>query len=120
MAEYRYRIKSTNDSSSKFGPCEVCGHHATEVFLQVEEQAYQLDALDLEVLGAHATPEERAGKAWTQYECKRYFGHEACLLSVRRDNERYDRHERYYATGGLAQDESPTASFERGKGREGS
>lgn len=26
-------IRSTNESSDKFGPCELCGKHCTEVFM---------------------------------------------------------------------------------------
>jgi hypothetical protein len=61
---YRYRLSSTGGSSAKYGPCEVCGQHATEVFQQTEEQAYE--------------------EGWTQHECQRLFGHEDCLLAKRR------------------------------------
>lgn len=119
MPEYRYRITSLDASSSKYGPCEVCGKHATEVFYQVEEMAYALDAHDLKVLGDLATADERAGKGWTRYECHSYFGHEWCLIDSRRQSEVIDRHERYYGTGGLAQDASPTAAYERAREEKG-
>jgi len=35
---YRYRIRSTGYSSRRYGPCQVCGRHASEVFLQAELQ----------------------------------------------------------------------------------
>lgn len=60
----RYRLSSTGGSSAKFGPCEVCGGHATEVFQQVEERAYS--------------------GGWTQHECRRLFGHETCLTVQRK------------------------------------
>ena len=66
---YKYRIKSTGDSSAKFGPCEVCGKHASEVFYQVEERKY-------------TRYDDSTG--WTRYECRDFFGHEKCLRGQRR------------------------------------
>lgn len=60
---YRYHIKSTNDSSAKFGPCEVCNKHVTEVFYQVEEKAMS----------------HREG--WMHQGG--LFGHQQCLLNQR-------------------------------------
>ena len=31
---YRYQLRSTNYSSARYGLCEVCGEHASEVFSQ--------------------------------------------------------------------------------------
>lgn len=64
---YRYRLSSTGASSDKFGPCEICGKHASEVFLQVEQQKYG-----------------EQDNEWTEYQCKSYFGHKECLLNQRR------------------------------------
>lgn len=60
---FRYRLTSTGSSSAKFGPCEVCGKHATEVFQQVEEVSYE--------------------GGWTQHGCSRLFGHTECLVTKR-------------------------------------
>jgi hypothetical protein len=70
---YRYRIKSTGGSSQKYGPCEVCAKPSTEVFIQSEEQSYARDE------------DEGGGIGWTHYDCHNLFGHEACLLSARRE-----------------------------------
>jgi len=57
----RYTIKTTNRSSHDYGPCEVCGKHATEVF--------------------HQRLEYRRGRK--RYAAPGLFGHRECLLSVR-------------------------------------
>lgn len=71
---YRYNLLSTNESSQKYGNCEVCGKHATEVFLQSEERYYTI---------------ERDGniiyKGWTQNKCKNLIGHKECLLNKQRN-----------------------------------
>lgn len=72
---YYYELKSTGASSSKFGPCEVCGEYASEVFLQTEQQTYELDELDIQ---------EGVTSNLTTYGCKDYFGHKECLLKIRR------------------------------------
>ena len=73
MSQYRYRLISTGYSSDKYGNCEVCGKHVSEVFSQSEEQYYTI---------------ERNGKmiheGWTKCGCSDYFGHKECLLGVRR------------------------------------
>jgi RNA polymerase-binding transcription factor DksA len=68
--KYRYVLKSTNDSSMKYGVCEVCGQHVSEVFHQIEERHYTIDSLNYE--------------GWTQHDCNSYFGHEECLKSKQR------------------------------------
>lgn len=65
---YVYRIKSTENSSTKFGPCEICGKACSEVFYQVEGKTFDLDGQI----------------AITYHECKNLFGHEACLIGARR------------------------------------
>lgn len=71
---YRYRIRSLRHSSERYGPCEVCKKHVTEVFLQVEERFYSIPAK-----GTYA-----GHSGWTHYECHSFFGHGACLASRRR------------------------------------
>lgn len=69
MANYQYKLTSTGQSSQKYGNCEVCEKHVSEVFYQVESVEYE------------------PGR-FTYYECKNYFGHKVCLLSVRRPTTR--------------------------------
>lgn len=66
--DYRYKLTSTGYSSSRYGPCEVCGRHASEVFYQSEERAY----------------ERLGGIGWTFDGCRCLFGHRECLLAKRR------------------------------------
>ncbi|MCL4296270.1 MAG: hypothetical protein KJ077_11100 [Anaerolineae bacterium] len=66
---YRYRLSSTGNSSAKYGPCEVCGKHASEVFSQSEEREYE------------------PGQ-WTGLGCHSYFGHKECLEGKRRGQGR--------------------------------
>lgn len=74
--EYRYRLYSTGDSSAKYGVCEVCGKHATEVFHQVEERAFYYPENGQTYMG------------WTQHLCHSFFGHETCLRGKRRHPHR--------------------------------
>ncbi|MDY4127609.1 hypothetical protein [Peptostreptococcus porci] len=64
MDSYRYILKSTNESSKKYGVCEVCGKHVSEVYHQIEERKYT--------------------GGWTQHNCKNLFGHEECLKNIRK------------------------------------
>lgn len=64
----RYRLKSTDESSRKFGPCEVCGQHCTEVFYQVESELFDDDGVTRE----------------TYHNCRNLFGHRTCLEGARR------------------------------------
>ena len=91
MPEYRYRIQSTGASSHKYGPCEVCGKHVSEVFSQIEQRWYGTQgdpATDNEVMldllddpGMYIWGHE---VGWTEHGCHSLFGHEACLLKARR------------------------------------
>lgn len=65
VESYRYRLITTGDSSAKYGPCEVCGKVATEVFHQTEDREYE------------------PGQ-FTGHECKSLFGHRECLMGARR------------------------------------
>lgn len=69
--KYRYRIRNTGYSSKRFGLCEVCGKHASEVFSQIEE--------------VHCKGEGRDEKDfWSQWDCTNLWGHKQCLVSKRR------------------------------------
>lgn len=37
---YKYNLISTGESSQKYGNCDICKKHATEVFHLVEEKEY--------------------------------------------------------------------------------
>lgn len=67
---YHYHISSTNNNSSKYGNCQICGKPVSEVFIQSEQKEY----INLE-----------GEKGLTYYKCApHFFGHEHCLKSVRR------------------------------------
>jgi len=68
---YRYNLTSTEESSNKYGNCEICGKHVTEVFHQTEERQYYNPI-------THQT-------SWTQHECHNLFGHKECLKSKQRN-----------------------------------
>lgn len=76
VGTYRYRIRSTGASSQKYGPCEVCGEHASEMFSQVEERRYKR--------AAKIRP-EMDDYGWTQHECYSFYGHKECLIGKRRN-----------------------------------
>jgi hypothetical protein len=69
---YRYTLRSTGHSSAKFGPCEVCIHHASEVFSQTEEVSYRRHDGTI---------------GWTREGCFDFFGHKACLESRQKATE---------------------------------
>lgn len=66
---YRYKLSSLNESSNRYGNCDVCGKHASEMFIQTEEKEY-------------TRPD--GNKGWTQHECHQLFGHKECLENKRR------------------------------------
>ena len=66
---YRYNLRSLGASSVKYGPCEVCGGHVSDVFYQSEERQY-------------TTPEGEV--SYTRYQCKDLFGHEKCLINTQK------------------------------------
>jgi len=70
MPEYRYNISSLEESSAKYGVCEICGKYATETFYQSEERKYFNPITEQE--------------SYTQHNCRNYFGHKECLESKRR------------------------------------
>lgn len=68
----RYEIKSSGGSSVKYGPCEVCGKHASEVFHQWATVAFKDDD--------YKPPRT----AWTYHGAPRsLWGHEECLIKAR-------------------------------------
>lgn len=100
---FRYRIKSTGASSHKYGNCEICGQHASEVFSQVEERLYFRP-----VKGSRADhsgpgrPEDFPNnsttyskstitrvrpplrdRGWTSDKCTSIWGHYDCLVPAR-------------------------------------
>lgn len=65
---YRYKLTNTQESSKKYGVCEVCGKHVSEVYHQIEERQYSIN--------------DEIG--WTQHKCNNLFGHKECLEKSRR------------------------------------
>lgn len=66
---YQYKLTNTKESSSKYGNCDVCGKHVSEVYSQIEEKEYH-------------RPDGSLG--YTHHDCHSYFGHEECLTSKQR------------------------------------
>ena len=71
MPKYHYTMISTKDSSAKYGPCEICKKHCSEVFHQIEEREIE-------------AAEEPGKTVLTHAGCWSYFGHENCLIGKRR------------------------------------
>ena len=67
MPERRYFLKSTEDCSAKYGPCEVCGKAVSEVFHQWQDESYSVT-----IEGVTETGWARVGTE--------LFGHEECLI----------------------------------------
>jgi hypothetical protein len=67
LSAHRYKIKAIGASSARYGNCEVCQKHVSDVYLQTHETSYRNP-----ITGA--TGWQYAGDA---------FGHEACLMSIR-------------------------------------
>jgi len=59
-SHYTYRLTSMDESSAKYGLCEVCGKHCSEVWYQAEM---------------------RSG---SYYGCRSFFGCKDCLIAQRR------------------------------------
>lgn len=72
---YRYRLVNTGYSSTKYGPCEVCGEYASEVFHQIELRHYKFER------------NCKVYEGWTTHDCHNLFGHEECLISQRRRDD---------------------------------
>lgn len=63
---YRYQLTNTGHSSAKFGNCEICRTHASEVWSQSEQRQY------------------KPGR-WTYHQCTSLFGHRDCLEKQQRE-----------------------------------
>lgn len=72
---YKYRLVRTGYSSNKYGPCEVCGKHAPEVYHQIESKYFKF------------VHNEAVYEGWTSYGCHNLFGHKECLISQRRRDD---------------------------------
>lgn len=70
---YKYILKSTGFGSERYGNCEVCGEPVDEVFLQKEHKFHKY----------------QNGKTTWLYKTD-LFGHERCLISRRRNEEKID------------------------------
>ncbi len=66
---YMYALKSTGYSSQRFGPCTVCGRHASEVFHQMVRERFTDDE----------------GSFWGA--SRSLFGHQDCLIARRQKPE---------------------------------
>jgi hypothetical protein len=65
----KYRLETTGDNSAKYGLCEVCHQHVSEVFMQTESRWFD---------GQH-------GCGWTYHRCRvTVFGHKTCLERLQR------------------------------------
>lgn len=69
---FAYRMRSTRHSSVKFGPCECCDRHATEVFVMTEFEAVPY----LINLGSTETDPSRDDYS----HVRMMWGHRECLI----------------------------------------
>jgi len=65
VGEKAYRIRTTEDSSHRYGNCEICGKHCAEVFIQSSIKVCEID-----------------GKKFAAHDSNS-FGHEECLIAKR-------------------------------------
>lgn len=63
---YEYLIRSTHASSDKYGVCEICGKHASEVFMQKKRKPSEKFP-DIKIIGSLT------------------FGHKKCLIDLREE-----------------------------------
>ena len=70
MKKYRYSLTSIDESSQKYGNCDICGEYVSDVFYQKEERHYKFKQYE----------------GWTKNKCHNYFGHKDCLIS-KQNNE---------------------------------
>ena len=64
---YRYKLKRTQYSSERFGPCQVCKKNASEVYHQMARELFTDDE----------------GQFWGAIPG--LFGHEGCLVNARHE-----------------------------------
>ena len=86
---FRYHISTTGHSSARYGPCEICGEHVSEVFCQREEQTYDAsEALQhIKQLKSNGTYKFGTPSGWTERGCFSYFGHRSCLEGKQRESK---------------------------------
>lgn len=68
---FAYRLKSTGHSSERYGNCETCGQHCSEVFMQTETRGYRYPDTALMSYTYHNTNGA-------------LFGHRECLIRRQR------------------------------------
>lgn len=65
--ETQFRLTNLEDSSAKYGDCEICKKHCSEIYLQTKLEFYDF-------------PEDDAS-GWSY--AGQGFGHKDCLISLR-------------------------------------
>ena len=70
----RWALTDWQASSVKYGACEVCGKHCTEVYHQAENLRFDLDEIDIA---------DGLTDGWTYHGATDLVGHESCLRSAR-------------------------------------
>lgn len=73
VGDRRYRLTRLKSSSDRYGPCEACKKHVSDVYYQVEERYFR-----------HASGRPPFQEGWTHADCRSIFGHEGCLRARRR------------------------------------
>ncbi|MEX4004171.1 hypothetical protein AB4Y38_35405 [Paraburkholderia sp. EG285A] len=69
----RYRLVNLGYSSERYGVCEVCAEHVSEVHYQTHERLF---------MDRHATPDHPHRFGWTNVSGT--FGHRTCLERARK------------------------------------
>ena len=68
---YHYKLTSTHSNSYKYGVCEICKKHVSDVFVQSEQRDF-FSPVENKIMRTFA-------------DCRPHaFGHEQCLRSIRR------------------------------------
>jgi hypothetical protein len=67
---YRYILTETGYSSSRFGPCEICGEHVSDEYIQREQRRCYCSA--------------KQRYYWTYNGMRCHFGHKKCLQTARK------------------------------------
>ena len=63
----KYILISTGDSSNRYGNCEICGKHCSEVFMQYPIEKKVIRGKEIFIRG------------------KTIFGHKDCLIKARKE-----------------------------------
>lgn len=72
VGDRRYRLTRLKSSSDRYGPCEVCKKHVSDMYYQVEERYFM-----------HTSGHPPFREGWTHGDCRSIFGHELCLRARR-------------------------------------